>query len=765
MTAGEDSIDVLHVDDPDLTETTARFLEREDARIEVTTATGPEEALDRLDDGGFDCVVSDYDMPEMDGLELFEAVRETHPDLPFILFTGKGDEAVAARAVSAGVTDYVRKSADTEQYGLLANRITNAVRVARTERRLAGERRRVRELFEHFPEPTFAYVYEDGEPHIADVNGAFTEVFGYEASRAVGESVGDLLVPPDRREEAERLDERVRAGDRIDEHIRRRTTDGVRDFRFRNVELSADDHVDGYAIYADITDRIRRRRERRRRNDLFRQAQDLADVGAWEYDPAADDLAWTEEVYEIYGVPTSFEPTLESALDFYHPEDRDDVERAVDRAIAARESFEVESRIETDDGVRWVRTHGSPVVEDGDVVAVRGAVQDVTHRKQQLSTIGELQNRTQRLVRAGDPERVAEIAVDIAAASLDLPIAGVHLLDGSGRTLEPVAFTYAGGDCPGRAPTFDRSAPDRTVDRLAWGVFQAGEPGAVQDARDYDAVDETETPARSGVVFPLGDHGVFYTAAPEPNALSETDRKLTEILATVLTAALDRAERERALREQKELLEARTDRLDELVSVISHDLRSPLNVADGRLDLAQADCDSPHLEDAASAVDRSRAIVDDLLALAREGDRDAEPTAVTLPSIVEDCWVSVEGGAATLSIETDRAVLADRGRLRHLLENLFRNAVEHGAPGDGTRVTITVGDLVDGFYVADDGVGVSPANRDDVFESGYSSGDGTGLGLSIVRQVTREHGWDVTLTESAAGGARFEFTGVGRPED
>jgi PAS domain S-box-containing protein len=712
--------------------------------------------------------------------------------VPFILFTGKGNEAVAGEAISVGVTDYLRKSTDTEQYGLLADRITNAVEGSRTERKLVAEQRRFQVLFEQFPEPTLAYVYEDDEPHIAAVNEAFTEVFGFDAETTVGEPVDDLLVPPDRREEADRIDERVRAGDPVDEHLRRRTADGLRDFRFRNVQLPDDDPVDGYAIYADITERLSRERELERRNDLFRRAQDLADVGAWAYDPAADELAWTEAVYDIYGVSPSFEPTLEAALSFYHPDDRDAVGMAVDRTIADGDRFEVEARIVTEDGaVRWVRTHGSPLVEDGEVVRIRGAVQDVTDRKAQLETISELQHSGQRLIRARDPERVGEIAVDISTAALELPYAGVFRADLDEGALDPVAFSEAGQDRLGDAPTFHRNAPDRTLDRLLWGVFEAGEPAIVDNLGDRDAVDAGETPASSGVAFPLGEHGIFVAAAPDPHTISETDRYLADILATVLTATLDRTDRERALREQKELLEDRTERLDELVSVISHDLQSPLNVADGRLELARTDCDSRHLEDAASAVDRSSAIVEDLLALGREGDRGGERTAVALASLAQDCWVSVISGRATLEAETDRHVRADRGRLRHLLENLFRNAVEHGStsppshaqedavehgstsPGSRTRedaaeheppddgsVTVVVGDLADGFYVADDGVGIPPAKREEVFESGYSSGDGTGLGLSIVRQVAREHGWDVALTESDAGGARFEFTGV-----
>jgi len=80
-------------------------------------------------------------------------------------------------------------------------------------------------------------------------------------------------------------------------------------------------------------------------------------------------------------------------------------------------------------------------------------------------------------------------------------------------------------------------------------------------------------------------------------------------------------------------------------------------------------------------------------------------------------------------------------------------------------VTVTVGSLEDGFYVADDGPGIPEADREKVFESGYSTdGDGTGLGLAIVRRIAQAHGWDVTLTTSESGGARFEFHGVERPD-
>ncbi len=121
---------VLHVDDdPSVTDLTGRFLEREDNRFSVETAISATEGLERIIESSQppDCVVSDYDMPEMDGIDFLQTVREEYPNLPFILFTGKGSEEIASDAISAGVTDYLQKQPGTEQYELLTNRIQNAV--------------------------------------------------------------------------------------------------------------------------------------------------------------------------------------------------------------------------------------------------------------------------------------------------------------------------------------------------------------------------------------------------------------------------------------------------------------------------------------------------------------------------------------------------------------------------------------------------------------------------------------------------------------
>ena len=211
-------------------------------------------------------------------------------------------------------------------------------------------------------------------------------------------------------------------------------------------------------------------------------------------------------------------------------------------------------------------------------------------------------------------------------------------------------------------------------------------------------------------------------------------------------------------KERERELERQNERLDEFASVVSHDLRNPLNVAEGHLGLAAEECDSDHLRPVGDALERMGAIIEATLVLAREGRSVGDPERVDLRSLLEESWRHVETRYATLDVVGDVVVHADSDRLRNLFENLFRNAVEHG----GDDVTVRVGALDGGgFYVEDDGPGVPPPERESVFGAGYTTdADGTGFGLAIVKRIAEANGWDVTATEGSAGGARFEFTGV-----
>ena len=174
------TIHVLHVgDEPGFADVAARHLERVDDALEVPTATDPGTALALLADRPVDCVVSDYEIPGMNGIELLETVREGHLDPPFVRYTDKGSEAVADEAVSKGVTDYLLKESGTDQYTIPANRIGSAVDARRTTEGADRRRYRLEQVLKAVPS---CVVQLDAEGRFVHANDRAVEVLGLEES-------------------------------------------------------------------------------------------------------------------------------------------------------------------------------------------------------------------------------------------------------------------------------------------------------------------------------------------------------------------------------------------------------------------------------------------------------------------------------------------------------------------------------------------------------------------------------------------------------
>lgn len=205
-------------------------------------------------------------------------------------------------------------------------------------------------------------------------------------------------------------------------------------------------------------------------------------------------------------------------------------------------------------------------------------------------------------------------------------------------------------------------------------------------------------------------------------------------------------------------LKEKTERLEEFASILAHDVRNPLQVAQARLEMIEDRLDdSEHVGAMNRSLDRIEDLIEKLLTIARTGEDDLERTSVTVGECARKAWEMVMTGEATLDVEqsAELVIEADGGRLVELFENLMRNAIEHG----GSSVTVRVGGLSDGFFVEDDGPGIPTDQTDEVFEMGFTTeSQGTGLGLSIVQEIADVHDWIVTVSEGE--GARFEFTGM-----
>jgi signal transduction histidine kinase len=369
---------------------------------------------------------------------------------------------------------------------------------------------------------------------------------------------------------------------------------------------------------------------------------------------------------------------------------------------------------------------------------------------------------------AADAERSFDEKVDdvleLGCTYLDVPYGMVNELDERGQT---VAYARGTPEKLAQGTTMPRNEAYcketiRTDDLLA--IVDAVEEGW----RDDPAYQKHGLGCYIGGRIEVND-GVDRTlcfAGPDPreSSFTATEETIVELLTQWLTFEFNR-------RADRQRLERKNERLGNLASMVSHDLRNPLTIAQARIDFVSEDVQNEHVSVVSDALDRIESLIDDLTTLARQGDVIDERHPVSLSAVATDAWSAVPTAGATLDVETDPTLYADRSRLRQALENLFRNSVEHGsqarhegADGDGGSVHVTVGGLdgdEQGFFVADDGPGIPPAEREKVLRMGYTTDEsGSGIGMAIVREVVEAHGWTITVHESDRGGARFDVTGT-----
>ena len=135
--------------------------------------------------------------------------------------------------------------------------------------------------------------------------------------------------------------------------------------------------------FTDVTEQRKAEAELRASEKQLQNAQQIARIGSWKWDIAADEIDWSDELYRIFGLtPDAFEPTYENYIQHIHPDDRETVNTTVQQAIEQRESYELDHRVQQADGtVRYVHSIGEVVLgDDGEPVALQGTAQDVTER-------------------------------------------------------------------------------------------------------------------------------------------------------------------------------------------------------------------------------------------------------------------------------------------------------------------------------------------------------------------------------------------------
>jgi PAS domain S-box-containing protein len=357
---------------------------------------------------------------------------------------------------------------------------------------------------------------------------------------------------------------------------------------------------------------------------------------------------------------------------------------------------------------------------------------------------------SQQLLAAETTTEVAQITTEMIVNLFDLPVSAFWEYDAGDDVLRPVAETDEAVRIIGDAPTFERG------DALLWESFDSGEIRNYEDLAEQPGAYNPETPLRSEVHVPCGNHGIITSSATEPRAFDEIDIESLRLLEALVTEAITAVKREEQLAERGEALQRQNDRLEEFADVVAHDLRNPLTGAIGFLEIARETNESQHFERVEQSLERMEELIGELLMIAR-GDRQAvNVRTLEVRPIVEEAWSYTDAPEATLSVDDSLGgIQADETRLLQLFGNLFRNSVEHG--GDG--VTVEVGPLADeeGFYVADDGPGFSDERRTEIEALGDTDVvSRTGIGLVSVADVVEAHNWDFSVPATDHG-ARVEI--------
>lgn len=441
------------------------------------------------------------------------------------------------------------------------------------------------------------------------------------------------------------------------------------------------------------------------------------------------------------------------AFGLIHPDDIDRVKDEFNRvAEHAEYTATIEFRLSHTDG-QWidVEVTGRNLLDDSLVNGIIVNLRDISERRTSEKQLATLHETTRALIRANESNRVIRIATEAARDIVGLSICGIYRHDSESDTLEPgwlIAETYDLFDC---VPTFNRG------EGLAWQAYENGEVYVFEDvSKEIDRYN-SDTKMRSELIIPLGDHGVLIAGDSVAGVFDDRTTNLARILAANVEVALDRINHHRTLLEREQELLRQNEQLEEFTSVVSHDLRNPLTVAMGRLELLADECESEQLPLIESSLSRMEELVEDLLNYVLVGESIQTDDFLNLADRIANSWNNVRTHDAQIDIQADVKIHASATRLSQLFENLIRNAIEHG----GGDVTIRVGLLENGFFFEDDGPGIRDVEREKIFKAGYStSATGTGFGLSIVRNVAIAHGWSVTVGESETGGARFHFTDV-----
>lgn len=710
------SISVLYVDDePDFHIIVKTFLAKESDLL-IQPCASAKKALDMLSDTAiqYDVIVSDFEMPEMNGIAFLKEVRVRYGNLPFILFTGRGREEVVMDAVNYGADYYLQKAGDPI---ILFTDLTHKIRMAH-ERSIAEKRanehdRRFKKTLDQIHMVAF-HLDEDGT--ILYGNNYLLDLTGWSYDEFIGKNFFDIAVPPDLREINRGLFGAAFSRRSISQHEEMKLllrSGEIRDLDIFNTDLRDEKgRFLGYmCIGEDVTDRKKAQEEIASWKHRYELLTALSGQIAYEYDIDSDTAIYSKTTKDVLG----YEPEelgdggKDRWYSLIHPDDREEISAIIEHSLFHYSDLDIQCRFRTKNGnYRWIHSRGYLDRSSPESHKLLGIITDIQHQKEAEVALYRSEERFRMYV---EKSPFGIFITDRHGSSIFVNPAMQAL---TGYTSEECnhmnVFDLA---CPGQRHIHE----EHFHELLDTGYLQTRFPLHVKDNR----LIQVELDA---VLLPGGDILCFFHDITDE---MKAEQKILEI----------------------------SKKLDLLRLITSHDIMNVLTSIRGYLYLQET---AKTLEEGSVFVHK----ITDLLIKIEElikFSRTYETIGVHQPSWqhvhTSISQIPTTGLPITCTIPPTLEIFADP-MLDHVFANLYHNSCHHGGSVSRITCSLLIGESDCTILWEDDGQGIADDEKDEIFILGH--GNNSGLGLYFIKEILAITNITISETGNVGEGARFEIS-------
>ena len=714
-----EQIHVLHVDDDlGILKITKQCLEMQ-GPFQVDTANSVEEAWSKLEKERYNAVVSDYQMPGKDGLEFLKELREKGNKTPFIMFTGKGREEVAIKALNLGANQYLNKTGETETvYTELTHAITELARTEKAEEALRESEEEYRDLFKNAMD---AIITLDLKGSITAVNNSVLR-FGYKKEDLVGKNILDFVSKE--YWSAVMMDfSKVTQGELARNEIELIVPTGKIIGEYYARAMVKENNVSGVQIsIRDVTERKKSeellRESEERFRGLFESIQDPVGIFVGKEGQLID----YNTAFKKSSGYTDEELKGKVFLDFVHPDDRAMVLEKY-RTEYSEDEFPIIYEI------RGVNKKGKSIPlelsvsryrKKDKVIGIEVIHRDLTERKKADRAVLESREKFEGLF-VRNPEAAVYLGPDFG------------ILDINPRFKE--LFEYDLAEIRGR------HIDDAVVPK-----------GKIKEAKMLN------DKAVQGYVY----HNTFRrrkNGSLVPVSISAAPIVVGGRLVGYVGMYKDISE----LRNAEKKLETMNEKLRVVGGLTRHDVRNKLSTIKGNIYLDKKKlADHPEVLQSFKDMESACEQIVRIFEFAKDYERLGveELTYVDMEKIVDEA-VSLFPNLLGIRISNGcrgLVVLAD-SLLRQLFYNLIDNTLKHGGKATQIRIhyKITNGNQLQLFY-EDNGVGIQSDEKRKLFREGHTTGKGSGYGLYLIGKMMEVYGWTIQEIGTSGEGAHFIIT-------